>query len=176
MSWDVIIEKAKKVKILMLDVDGVMTDGSIYYDGAGESIKVFNVHDGSAIVWLQRAGFEVALLSGRECASLLARAKDLGIKTVMANAKIKLPVFKDYLERTGVDPETIAFMGDDLFDLTVLRRVGLSLAPADAAQEVKDEVDWVAGKPGGRGAVREACELILKATGKWEEITARYYE
>jgi len=173
---DKITEKASGIEVLILDVDGVLTDGSIYYDGAGEAIKVFNVHDGTGIKWLERAGIEVVLLTGRESAPLFARAKDLGIETVMSNAKIKLPIFTEFVKERGLDTARIAFMGDDLLDLPVLRRAGLSLAPSDAARWVRDEVDWVTGSPGGRGAVREACELILKASGKWEEITARYRE
>jgi len=120
------MEKASGIEVLILDVDGVLTDGSIYYDGSGEAIKVFNVHDGTAIKWLQRAGIEVVLLTGRESAPLFARARELGIETVMSDAKIKLPVFNDFIKERGLDPAGIAYMGDDLLDLPVLRRAGLS--------------------------------------------------
>lgn len=171
-----LIGRASKIELLLLDVDGVLTDGSIYYGPEGELIKVFNVHDGTAIKWLQRVGVEVALLTGRESEPLFARASELGIDTVMSNVKIKLPVFNDFIKERDLDPEKIAYMGDDLLDLTVMRRVGLALAPADAAEEVRQAAHFVASKPGGKGAVREACELIIKAAGKWDEIMARYRE
>ena len=172
---DRVSSRARKISFLLLDVDGVLTDGQLLYDGEGEAMKSFSVHDGTAIKWLQRAGVEVGLLTGRESKPLFARAHELGIKEIMTNAKYKLPVFTAFLSRTGRDPETIAYMGDDLLDLPVLRRAGLALAPADAAPEVRAAAHFVASSPGGRGAVREACELILKAIGKWDEITRPYF-
>jgi 3-deoxy-D-manno-octulosonate 8-phosphate phosphatase (KDO 8-P phosphatase) len=166
--------RAEKIALLVLDVDGVLTDGLLYYDAQGEAMKAFSVHDGTAIKWLQRAGVEVAILTGRESKPVLARARELGIKEVMMDAKHKLPVMMAFVNRTGYDPDTIAYMGDDLLDLPVLHRVGLALAPADAAPEVRAAAHFVASAPGGRGAVREACELILKAIGKWDEITRPY--
>jgi 3-deoxy-D-manno-octulosonate 8-phosphate phosphatase (KDO 8-P phosphatase) len=166
--------RARKISLLLLDVDGVLTDGLLFYDAQGEALKAFSVHDGTAIKWLQRAGVEVALLTGRASPPLLARARELGIAEGMMDAKHKLPVFTAFLNRTGRNPETIAYMGDDLLDLPVLRRVGLALAPADAAPEVRATAHFVASSPGGHGAVREACELILKAIGKWDEIIAPY--
>ncbi len=171
-----IIQKAFRVSTFLLDADGVLTDGSLYYSTDGESLKMFNVRDGSAIKWLQRAGVEVAIITGRNSEPLLSRTGELGIETVIQGAILKLPVFEDYLKRTGSSPESIAYMGDDLHDLPVLARVGLSMAPADAVEEVRQAVDWVSAFPGGHGAVREAAELILKARGEWEELIARYRE
>ena len=169
-------DKAARVTMLILDVDGVMTDGSLYYSAEGEAIKMFNVRDGAAIKWLQRAGIEIAVITGRHSLETQARADELGIKTVIQGAFKKLPVFLEFLEKSGVPAEQVAYMGDDYHDLPLLKRVGLSMAPADAIDEVKNAVDWIASVPGGRGAVRAAAELILKARGQWEEISATYYE
>jgi len=168
--------RASRIKLLILDVDGVLTAGSLLSGPEGEAIKTFNAHDGAGIKWLLRAGVEVAIMTGRDSPQVSARAKELGIETVIQDAKKKLPAFEKFLSAINVPPENIAFMGDDLLDLPVLRRVGLSMAPADARPEVRQAVDWVAPVPGGHGAVREACELILKAIGKWEEIIAPYAE
>ncbi len=168
--------KASRVTMLILDVDGVMTDGSLYYSAEGEAIKMFNVKDGAAIKWLQRAGIEIAVITGRHSPQTQARADELGIKTVIQGAFKKLPVFLEFLKNSGVPAQQVAYIGDDYHDLPLLKRVGLSMAPADAIDEVKKIVDWIASVPGGRGAVREAAELILKARGKWQEISAPYYE
>ena len=170
-------QRAAKIKLLLLDVDGVLTDGSLYYGAEGEALKRFYVRDGSAIVWLQRSGIEVAIISGNVSPQVAARARGLGIKTVIQGALKKLPAFEEFLStRPDLTAEEIAFMGDDLIDLPVLRRVGLALAPADAYPEVQIEVHWVSEAKGGCGAVREAGELLLKAQGKWEEATKLYRE
>jgi len=169
-------EKASRIKTLMLDADGVLTDGSLYYDSRGEALKRFDVRDGSSIKWLQRAGIRIVVLTGRNSAHLAARMAELEVRDVIQGALIKLPVFQEFIKSQRLSPVEIAYMGDDLHDLPVMRRVGLSLAPADAAPEVKEQADWVAEKKGGAGAVREAAELILKAVGKWDEVTERYRE
>jgi 3-deoxy-D-manno-octulosonate 8-phosphate phosphatase (KDO 8-P phosphatase) len=168
--------KAEKIKLLLLDVDGVLTDGTVWYGPEGELVKPFNVKDGSSLVWLKRAGIDVGILTGRSSPQVEIRAKELGIELVIQGAVIKLPIFEHYLQESGTDPETIAYMGDDLHDITILKRVGLAMAPADGVDAVKDVCDWVSQHPGGHGAVREAAELILKATGKWDDVTARYRE
>lgn len=161
---------------MLLDVDGVLTDSSIIYDGNGQEIKVFNVRDGASIKWLERAGIEVAILSGRNSKPVLVRAKELGIEKVIQSALDKLSAFEKFLAETGYHPEELAFMGDDLHDLAVLRRVGFSACPRDAVLEVRNAVDYVCKAEGGKGAVRELAELILKAQKKWKGITKRYYE
>lgn len=172
-----VLKRAKKIRLILLDVDGVLTDGSLYYGAEGEAIKRFYVRDGSAIVWLQRSGIEVAIISGGNSPQVDARARGLGIKTVIQGALKKLPAFEEFLkDRPDLTPAEIAFMGDDLIDLPVLRRVGLSLAPSDAYPEVRRSVHWVSQAAGGNGAVREAGELLLKAQGKWEAVTALYRE
>ncbi len=167
-------QKAKKIRLLLLDVDGVLTDGSIIYDGKGEEFKSFNVRDGAAIKWLQGAGLEVAVLSGRNSPPVLVRTKELGIEKVIQGQILKLPAFEKFLAETKCRPEEIAFIGDDLHDLPVLRRVGLSACPADAVEEAKNVSDYICKAEGGRGAVREVAELILKAQKKWNELMRKY--
>lgn len=167
-------EKAKLVKLLVLDVDGVMTDGRVIFADSGEELKGFDVKDGHGIKMLMRSGVGVALLTGRESRVVLHRAKDLGIDMVYQGAKDKLPVFERILSEKGFRGEEVCYVGDDIVDLPVLRRSGLSISVADAGEELKGSVDYVTSMPGGRGAVREVCELILKAQGNWEGETSRY--
>lgn len=167
-------EKAKAIKLLILDVDGVMTDGRIIYTDGGEEVKAFDVRDGHGLKMLIRGGVEVALLTGRESRVVLHRAKDLGIEMVYQGAKEKLPVFEGIMRDKGINYKDVCYVGDDLVDLPVLKRVGLSITVADAHYEVKGAVDYVTDMHSGRGAVREVCELLLKAQEKWEEIGGRY--
>lgn len=168
------IERLKHIKLLILDVDGVMTDGRIIYDANGIETKFFNVKDGHGIKMLQRAGINVAIISGRRSPVVTLRAKELGIDHVYQGALDKLGPFEELLAATGFQPSQVAFMGDDVIDLPVLRRVGFSAAPSDAVDEVLELVNFKARNRGGWGAVREFCDLILKGIGQWEEITARY--
>ncbi len=173
---DEILEKIKRIKLLILDVDGVMTDGSINYTDDGREFKSFDVKDGHGIKLLMRSGVEVALITARESNVVAIRAKDLGIKDVYQGRKEKLGAFEEILANKGLSADETAYMGDDLIDLPVLRRAGFCAAVADATDEVKEAVDYVAKRPGGRGAVRELTDLILKAKGRWDEVTARYSE
>ena len=166
--------KAKKIKMLLLDVDGVMTDGSITYGEECREIKSFNVRDGVSIKWLQRAGIEVAILSGRRSKALAYRAKELGINRAIQFQPIKLPAFTKLLEQTGLQPEEVAYIGDDIYDLPVLRRAGLGACPADAVAEVRKVSHYVCKSAGGHGAVREVAEIILKAQGKWANIVGQF--
>lgn len=163
------------IKLLLLDVDGVMTDGRIVYDANGIETKFFNVKDGHGIKMLQRAGIEVGIISGRESMVVTNRAAELGISLVYQKALDKLTPYLEILAIRGLKDEEIAFMGDDIIDIPVMRRVGFAAAPQDALAYVLDHADYVAANRGGWGAVREVCDLILKGTGRWEEITARYY-
>ncbi len=166
--------RATKVRMLVLDVDGVLTDGRVVYDDAGRELKFFDVRDGHGIKLWQRAGFQMAWLSGRGCEANRVRARELGIDPLLEQVKVKLPVLEELIARQGLTPEQVAFMGDDLIDLPPMRAVGLALAPADAIPEVRETAHWVAGLPGGRGAVRQAIEFLLKSSGAWAEVTARY--
>lgn len=167
-------EKAKLVRLLILDVDGVMTDGRIIYTDGGEEVKAFDVKDGHSIKLLMRGGVEVALLTGRESRVVVHRANNLGVKMVYQGAKDKLPVFERILTEKGFKDEEVCYLGDDLVDMPVMKRVGLSVSVADGHEDLKACVDYVTKSPGGRGAVREVCELILKAQGKWGPLTEKY--
>jgi 3-deoxy-D-manno-octulosonate 8-phosphate phosphatase (KDO 8-P phosphatase) len=169
-------ERARRVRLLVLDVDGVMTDGRIVLDGGHGEWKFFDVQDGHGIRMAQRAeDFRIALISGRESDVVARRARELGIDEVVQGATRKLPVFEELLERVGVPVDETAFMGDDVVDIPVLRKVILPIAPANAVPEVSREVSLVTRYPGGHGAVREALVHILTAQGKWEGLMQRYY-
>lgn len=167
-------EKLKNIKLLLLDVDGVMTDGGIIYDANGLETKRFNVKDGHGIKMLQRHGIEVGIITGRTSVVVDFRAKELGIELVYQGALKKLVSYDDIKEKTGLSDSQIAYMGDDVIDVPVLRRVGFSAAPKDALPEVSALVDYVASCGGGKGAVREICDLILKGRGFWDEVVSRY--
>lgn len=167
-------EKLKKIKILMLDVDGVMTDGRVIMDDDGRQLKNFNVRDGHGLKMIQRYGIDVVILTGRKSEVVNHRAKDLGIKEVYQGALDKKEVFEKILKKNDLTADFVAYMGDDVIDIPVLRQVGFSAAPADAEDVVKKSVDYVTEKKGGNGAVRELCEIILQAQGKWPEIAEKY--
>jgi len=167
-------EKLKKIKMLILDVDGVMTDGRIIMDDEGREIKNFHVRDGHGIKVLQRYGIKVALLTGRKSKVVEYRARDLDIKDVYQKVYNKKEVFEKILKKYKLSAEEAAFIGDDIIDVPVLKSVGFSVAVADAIDVVKKSVHYVTENQGGNGAVREICEMILKAQGKWPEIAARY--
>lgn len=167
--------RAALVKLLVLDVDGVLTDGRVVYDHQGKEIKFFDVRDGHGLKLFERAGLECVWLSGRESEANKIRAAELGAAELIEDCKIKLPKLEDVVSRRGLEMSQVAYMGDDLIDLPCMRAVGLALAPADAIHEALEAAHWVAPFPGGRGAVRAAVELLLKATGNWEKVTARYF-
>ena len=167
-------EKLKGIKLLILDVDGVMTDGRIIMDNEGRETKNFDVRDGHGIKILQRYGIKVAILTGRQSKVVEYRAKDLEIGDVYQRAFNKKEVFGRILEKHKLSVSAVAFMGDDIVDIPVLKCVGFSAAVADAIDVVKKSVDYVTGHKGGQGAVREICEMILQAQGKWPEIAAKY--
>ncbi len=171
-----LMEAASKLRLLILDVDGVMTDGRIIIDDNGVESKSFDVRDGHGIKMLQRAGVEVAIITGRKSEVVLRRAGELGIKHVHQRSLNKLETFEKLKGELGLVDEQAAFVGDDLVDLPVMRRVGLSVAVADADKEVCARAHWVTRNGGGRGAVREVTDLILKASGFWDEATKTYME
>ncbi|RNC67884.1 MAG: HAD family hydrolase [Desulfuromonadales bacterium] len=168
-------ERLQNIKLLILDVDGVMTDGRIIFDSNGVESKFFNVKDGHGIKMVQRAGIQVGIISGRQSVVVTNRAAELGISLVYQKALDKLTPYLDVLARTGFNDSEVAFVGDDVIDIPVLRRVGFAAAPADAVDEVLPHVHFTTRNRGGWGAVREICDLLLKAQGRWDEITARYF-
>lgn len=167
-------EKLRQIELLLLDVDGVMTDGGIIYDANGLEIKVFNVKDGHGIKMLQRHGIQVGVITGRTSAVVEIRARELGIELLYQGSLRKLESYADVQRRTGLDDSRIAYMGDDVIDVPVMRRAGFAAAPPDSLPEALAVADYVTSRPGGKGAVREVCDLILKGRGAWPEIAARY--
>jgi 3-deoxy-D-manno-octulosonate 8-phosphate phosphatase (KDO 8-P phosphatase) len=168
--------RVERVKLLVLDVDGVLTDGRLYYHDDGTESKAFNVRDGHGIKLAQRAGIDVALISGRSAPCVNKRAADLGITEVVQGPKDKVPTFERLLAEKGLGPEQAAFVGDDLVDLPVMRRAGFAVAVADGSEHLLEAAHYVTLARGGRGAVREVIELILAAQGLWEKLAGRYFE
>lgn len=169
-----LLNKIRGVKLLILDVDGVLTDGRIVIDDAGLESKQFDVRDGHGLKILMRCGIAVALLTGRRSRVVEHRAAELGIAEVHQGIWNKAEAFDAILKRRQMTPAETACVGDDVVDIPILRRAGFSVAVADAVLEARQVADYVTEHPGGRGAVRELCELILKAQNRWPEVAARY--
>src|SRR5215470_4690641 len=171
-----ILERARRIMLLVLDCDGVMTDGRLILLPGGDETKSFDVRDGHAMVMARRAGLRIAIISGRGSSAVRARAEELGVVKLIENAWGKLEPYASLLAEEGVDQEQVCYVGDDLGDIPLLRRSGLAVAVADAVGEVKEVAHLVTTKSGGRGAVREVIELILKAQDKWEAAIERYWK
>jgi 3-deoxy-D-manno-octulosonate 8-phosphate phosphatase (KDO 8-P phosphatase) len=167
-------EASTHIKLLILDVDGVLTNGGLPYEADGNEIKVFHVQDGSAIKRWRAAGGLVAIISGRQSPAIISRAKDLGIAHVEQGVADKLPVFEEICAMTGVDAENAAVIGDDLLDLAPMGRCGYSIAVANAVAEVKRAASYVTRRRGGEGAVAEAIERLLRRNGTWLDVMKRY--
>ena len=164
----------KDIKILVLDVDGTLTDGKIYVDDKDNSFKAFNVKDGFALVnWLKLGG-EVAILTGKKSNIVKRRAKELGIKYIIQGSKNKKQDLKNLLKELNITFENVAYMGDDLNDLGVMKSVGFSACPKDSVQEVLEITNFISSKNGGDGAVREFLEHIMKKNGMWKKILEKY--
>lgn len=166
--------KLKKIKLLLLDVDGVLTDGSIIYHDSGEEIKVFNVRDGLGIRLLIEAGIKVCIITGRKSDALKHRCKNLGIDHIFEGVKDKGSLLDLIFKQTGSTSDETAFIGDDLLDLSIMNLVGTPIAVSDAHDSVINKASIVTTAKGGKGAVREISEAILKAKGLWEKILKRY--
>jgi 3-deoxy-D-manno-octulosonate 8-phosphate phosphatase (KDO 8-P phosphatase) len=167
--------RAAGIKLLILDVDGVLTDGGLIWHANGQESKVFHVHDGHGIRLLQRAGIEAVLLTGRRSQVVDHRAHDLGIKLVVQGSKNKLADYEEILQLRKLDDQSVAYVGDDLVDVPVFKRVGLAVAVANATSHILPYCHASTESKGGRGAVREICEFLLQVQGKWEEVTAVYF-
>jgi len=162
------------IELLVLDVDGVLTDGRIVLDAEGRELKSFSALDGAGVKYWLRAGRQAALISGRSSPAVVYRAAELGVAVVCQGAKDKLPAYESVLEKLGVTDERTAVMGDDLTDLPLMRRCGFAIAPANAVAEVRAAAAHVTSARGGDGAVREAVEFMLKTDGGWDGIMRRY--
>ncbi len=162
-------ERAQRVKLLVFDVDGVLTDGGLYYGPQGEAFKRFDVRDGHGLVMARLVGVPAAVLTARRSEMVEVRGKELKLAAVMQGKKEKGPALDELAQSLGFSPAECAYMGDDTNDLPPLKRAGLAACPSDATHEVKDVAHWVSTRPGGHGAARELVELILRAQGKWEQ-------
>jgi 3-deoxy-D-manno-octulosonate 8-phosphate phosphatase (KDO 8-P phosphatase) len=171
-----ILDRAKRIKVLVLDIDGVMTDGRIIYSIYGDELKFFDVQDGFGITLLNRAGIKSVIITAKKSRIVKLRARDMRVAKAYQGYIDKSAAFDKLLRRFRVAPEEVCFVGDDLIDIPVLKRVGLAVAVPNAVDEVKQSAHHVTSKPGGRGAVREICDTILKAQGKWETATSGYFE
>lgn len=170
----VILEKAKNIKILLLDVDGVLTDGTLLYSSSGEESKSFHTQDGFGLRLLQEAGLEAGLITARKSEAVVRRAEELKLRHVYQASANKLLAFQEILRISNCRPFEIAYMGDDWLDLTLFSKVGLAMAPANAVQAVKVAAHYVTTRPGGSGAVREACDLLLEGRGLLAELLQKY--
>jgi 3-deoxy-D-manno-octulosonate 8-phosphate phosphatase (KDO 8-P phosphatase) len=168
------LARARAVRLMIFDVDGVLTDGTLLYGPAGEELKAFSAHDGHGLKMLAESGVACALLSGRRSAAVALRAKELGIAEVHLGIEDKLAVFSTIMEQKGLKAQDIGFMGDELVDLPVLTRCGFACAPREAPEAVRARVHYVAQAAAGRGAVREVCELLMRAQRTFEQALGKY--
>jgi len=169
-------QRMQPLRLMIFDVDGVLTDGRVIYHDDGSEIKAFDVQDGHGIKLLQRAGFEVALITGRHCAAVDHRARGLGIRRVFQGVHVKMEAYEKILMETGLAHEQVGYMGDDLIDIPVMRKVGFSVAVPNSSPHVLPHAHYVTRKTGGWGACREVCEMLLMAQGLWESVTGRYFK
>jgi 3-deoxy-D-manno-octulosonate 8-phosphate phosphatase (KDO 8-P phosphatase) len=169
-------ERARRIRLLLFDVDGVLTDGKILLHADGSESKSFDIRDGTGIVLAQRAGLRTGLLSARHSGATAERAAQLRIPIVRQGSADKLETLEEIIAAEGISAGEVAFMGDDLLDLPVIEHVGLAAAPVDAADEVRSRAHWIATRRGGDGAVRELIEMVLKAQGRWDGIVASFIE
>jgi 3-deoxy-D-manno-octulosonate 8-phosphate phosphatase (KDO 8-P phosphatase) len=171
---DYILQKAKKIKLLLLDVDGVLTDGRIIYDCRGHDMKFFDVHDGMGVYLLKKAGIPTVLITAKGSRTIKPRARDMQVAEIFAGISPKTSVLEGILGKYKISAEEVCFVGDDLVDLGLLKRVGMPVAVFNACPEIKQSAVYVTLKLGGRGAVREVAELILKSQGLWQGLVKSY--
>jgi 3-deoxy-D-manno-octulosonate 8-phosphate phosphatase (KDO 8-P phosphatase) len=166
--------RARRIKILLMDCDGVLTDGRLWLMADGDEQKTFHARDGQGISLFQRAGMKTGIITGRTSSAVERRAQDLKMSYVRQQAKDKIKALDEILAEAGVSADECAYLGDDVADIPVMRRIGLAVAVADAVPETKQAAHYVTELKGGDGAVREVCDLILKAQGKWDEVMKRF--
>ncbi|MEM7203805.1 MAG: HAD hydrolase family protein [Planctomycetota bacterium] len=166
-------EVLRGIRLLLTDVDGVLTNGHLHFDSTGREVKVFHVHDGAGIVYWHRYGGMSGLVSGRGSEVVQLRGKELGMHEIHLGHHDKRGVFEEILERRTLSAHQVAYVGDDLLDLPILRQVGFAAAPQDARPEVREQVHYVARSAGGQGVIREIVELLLKAQDKWDEVVRK---
>lgn len=171
-----VLEAAKKIKLIAMDVDGVLTGGEIIILDSSEEIKIWNVKDRMAFSLLRtsEAGIKTAWITGRESNQVSARAKEIGVNYLYQNCMVKKAAFQEILKNLNLTADQAVYIGDDVIDISVLRMAGLSVCPADAQQEVKDEVLYISSLPGGKGVFRELVDIVLKAQGFWDKAVEEY--
>ena len=169
-----ILVKAAQVRLVIFDVDGVLTDGSLYYDAEGRELKAFNSRDGHGIKMLQESGVEIAIITGRTSKTVEHRMRNLGIRHVYQGRQDKFPAYEELRDKLQLQDDQIAYVGDDVVDLPVMCRTGFAVAVQDAHEMVKKHAHWQTAHAGGRGAARDVCELIMEAQGNLESTLARY--
>ena len=172
------LSRARRIRLLLMDVDGVWTRGGLFYvpgpDGDMAEVKITNAHDGMGLRWFHAAGLQSGLISGRESAAITYRARMLGVTYIYQNYLEKIPPYEEICQQAGVGDEEVAYVGDDLPDVPLFRRVGLAVAVADARPETKQHAHYITAAPGGRGAIRETVELIMKSQGLWQAVLDQY--
>lgn len=171
-----ITERAKKIKLLLLDVDGVLTDGRIIYGDYGDEIKNFDVNDGLGMMLIKKAGLKCVIITAKGSRVVAKRARVLKVDKVYSNFHYKIMALGMIMKKFKVEKDEICFVGDDIIDIPILKRIGLAIAVPNATDEVKNTAHYITKKRGGRGAVREVCELLLKSQGKWGSVTRAYFE
>ncbi len=169
-----IMEKAARIRLVIFDVDGVLTDGSLYIGDDGQEYKAFNSLDGHGMKMLQHAGVQIGIITGRSSEVVRIRMESLGIDHVYQGRREKLPAYQDLKQKLGLEDEQIAYVGDDVVDLPVMTRVGLAVAVQDAHSFTKQHAHWITSSPGGHGAGREVCELLMSAQGKLQAALDHY--
>ena len=171
-----ILEKAARIKLVVFDVDGVLTDGSLFIGDDGQEYKAFHSQDGHGMKLLQESGVRIGIITGRTSRVVEHRMASLGIEHVYQGQLDKLPAFRDLTDKLGLAPDAVAYVGDDVVDLPIMVRVGLAIAVADAHPLVARHAHWQTANPGGRGAARDVCELILEARGRLQNLFSEYVE
>ncbi|MDR3090375.1 MAG: HAD hydrolase family protein [Desulfobulbaceae bacterium] len=169
-----LLARAEKIRLLLLDVDGVLTDGRLWYGASGEEAKSFHTQDGFGLRLLQQLGIDTGVITARQSPMVTRRAKELKMRFALQNSRDKLQAWQKILAETGLKPFQVAYMGDDWLDLPLLSRAGLAIAPANAAPEVAEIVHYQTPRPGGFGAARDACDLLVAASGRDAELLQRY--
>jgi 3-deoxy-D-manno-octulosonate 8-phosphate phosphatase (KDO 8-P phosphatase) len=175
MVSEEIYKKIQPIKVVIFDIDAVLTDGRIIYGDYGDELKHYDVQDGFGMVLLTRAGLKTAIISAKKCRINSRRAKDLKVELLMQNAFDKQKALEKLVKKMKVQPSECCYIGDDLIDIPVFKRVGFAVAVNNARPEAKEYAHYVTEKSGGRGAVRELCDMILRAQGKWADVTKKYF-
>jgi 3-deoxy-D-manno-octulosonate 8-phosphate phosphatase (KDO 8-P phosphatase) len=170
------MEQARQIKLLILDVDGVLTDGKLFFDHLGNEFKAFHAHDGHGIKMLQQTGIEIAVISGRESLIVTKRMEELDVSLVYQNQRDKRAAFAELLQKLDLTPEQVAYVGDDVVDLPIMTQVGLAIAVGNAVEAVKACADWTTTLEGGNGAVREVCDMIMQSQDFFEPILSEYLQ